>query len=50
MKGSKYPSMELFGYVLLEAYDISTTCHTPNKVVKVKNKYEVYSIHYTGMR
>ena len=24
MKGAEYPSMELFGYVLLEVYDIST--------------------------
>ena len=24
MKGADYPSMELFGYVLLEVYDIST--------------------------
>ena len=36
MKGAEYPSMELFGYVLLEAYDISTpVSYVLNKAVNV---------------
>ena len=35
IKGAEYPSMELFGYVLLEVYEISSSVSL------------LYSIHYT---
>ena len=37
MKGAEYPSMELFGYVLLDVYDISSSVSQLYTVVVVEN-------------